>query len=55
MVATGAITAAVGPATSFTAAAAACDPLLHVWNGGQGKLTFFFVDQAPSHECLGGN
>ena len=55
MVATGAITAAVGPATNFTAAAAACDPLLHVWNSGQGKLTFFFVDQSPNHECLGGN
>ena len=25
-----------------------CNPLLHVWNGGQGKLTFFFVDQAPN-------
>jgi hypothetical protein len=55
MVATGAITAAVGSATNFTAAAEACDPLLHVWNGGQGKLTFFFVDQVPNHECLGGN
>jgi hypothetical protein len=55
MVATGAITAAVGSSTNFTAAASACDPLLHVWNGGQGSLTFFFVDQAPNHLCLGGN
>ncbi|HTU98244.1 MAG TPA: hypothetical protein VMF14_20510 [Solirubrobacteraceae bacterium] len=55
MVATGAITAAVGAANDFTAPAAACDPLLHVWNSGQGKLTFFFVDQAPNHLCLGGN
>ncbi len=39
-------------ATDFTAAAAPCDPLLHVWNSGQGKLTFFFVDQAPNHLCL---
>jgi hypothetical protein len=54
MVASGFITAAVGSATNFTAAAQACDPLLHVWNGGQGKLTFFFVDQVPNHECLGG-
>jgi hypothetical protein len=53
-VATGSITAAVGSATDFTAAAAPCDPLLHVWNSGQGKLTFFFVDQAPNHECLNG-
>lgn len=55
LVATGAITAAVGSATDFTAAAQSCDPLLHVWNSGQGKLTFFFVDQAPNHLCLNGN
>lgn len=55
MVATGSITATVGSATNFTAAGQACDPLLHVWNSGQGKLTFFFVDQSPNHECLGGN
>ena len=55
MVATGAITAVVGSATDFTAAAQTCDPLLHVWNSGQGKLTFFFVDQAPNHQCLNGN
>jgi hypothetical protein len=54
LVATGFITASVGAANNFTAAGSACDPLLHVWNGGQGKLTFFFVDQAPNHECLGG-
>jgi hypothetical protein len=55
MVASGFITAAVGSATNFTAPAQSCDPLLHVWNGGQGKLTFFFVDQAPNHLCLDGN
>jgi hypothetical protein len=54
LVATGAITAAVGSATKFTEAGLPCDPLLHVWNSGQGKLTFFFVDQAPNHECLNG-
>ena len=54
LVATGAITASVGAANNFTAAGAPCDPLLHVWNSGQGKLTFFFVDQAPSHLCLNG-
>lgn len=54
LVATGSITATVGSSTNFTAAGAACDPLLHVWNSGQGKLTFFFVDKAPNHECLGG-
>ncbi len=45
MVATGAITAAVGFANNFANAGAACDPLLHVWNAGQGKLAFFFVDR----------
>jgi hypothetical protein len=52
-VATGWITAALGSATDFKAAAAACDPQLDVWNSGQGKLTFFFVD-TPTHQCLGG-
>jgi hypothetical protein len=55
LVATGSITATVGSATDFTAAGQPCDPLLHVWNSGQGKLTFFFVDQAPNHLCLNGN
>jgi len=53
LVATGAITATVGAAKDFTAAGTACDPLLHVWNGGQGKLTFFFVD-TDTHQCLNG-
>jgi hypothetical protein len=55
-VATGSITALVGPETDFTNAGAPCNPFLHVWNGGGGKLTFFFVDttgQTP-HSCLGG-
>lgn len=52
-VATGWITASVGSATNFTAAGTACDPDLDVWNSGQGKLTFFFVD-TPTHQCLGG-
>lgn len=52
-VASGHITAAIGSAKDFTAAGAACDPVLDVWNGGQGKLTFFFVD-TPTHQCLQG-
>ncbi len=55
-VATGYITAALGPANNFAtnaAGVAACDPDLDVWNSGQGKLTFFFVD-TPTHVCLGG-
>ncbi|MGH2877547.1 MAG: hypothetical protein ACRDLV_14950, partial [Solirubrobacteraceae bacterium] len=58
LVASGWITALVGPANDFgpsgNAATGACDPLLHVWNSGQGKLTFFFVDQGTKHQCLGG-
>lgn len=53
LIASGAIKAVLGSATDFTAPGAACDPLLHVWNGGKGKLIFFFVDQG-SHQCLGG-
>ena len=55
-VATGYITAVLGPANNFAPNAkgvATCDPLLDVWNSGQGKLTYFFVD-TPTHVCLGG-
>ena len=52
-VATGYITAALGPANDFTAPGSPCDPVLDVWNGGQGKLIFFFVDTA-AHQCLNG-
>jgi hypothetical protein len=54
-VATGYITATVAPAAPFTAAGSQpnCNPLLDVWNGGQGKLTFFFVDQG-THQCVNG-
>ncbi len=54
LVATGYITAVLGSQSNFQAPGTACDPLLHVWNGGPGKLVFFFADQAPNHECLGG-
>jgi hypothetical protein len=52
-VASGFITASVGAKNNFAQAGSACDPLLDVWNSGQGKLTFFFVD-TPTHQCLGG-
>ena len=57
LVASGFITAILGPETDQTATAAGqapCDPLLDVWNGGQGKVVFFFVDQAPNHLCANG-
>jgi hypothetical protein len=53
LVASGSIKATLGSATDFTQPGSACDPELHVWNGGKGKLIFFFVDTA-SHQCLGG-
>lgn len=55
-VASGWITAKLGPSNNFSTSApgtADCDPALDVWNGGQGKLSFFFVD-TPAHECLNG-
>ncbi len=51
-VATGDITAVLGNQHDFTTAGSPCDPNLHVWNGGQGKLTFFFV-VTPTHQCVG--
>jgi hypothetical protein len=51
-VATGDITAVLGNQTNFTTAGSPCDPNLHVWNGGQGKLIFFFV-VTPTHQCVG--
>jgi hypothetical protein len=56
LIATGAVTAILGPAADQSATApgqAPCDPLLHAWNGGQGKVVYFFVDQG-SHLCANG-
>jgi hypothetical protein len=53
-VASGYIDATLGSPTNFaTSVGQACDPSLDVWNGGPGKLVFFFVETA-SHQCLGG-
>jgi len=52
-VATGYITASIGSKSNFAASGTPCDPLLDVWNSGQGKLTFFFVD-TPTHQCVAG-
>jgi hypothetical protein len=57
LIATGSITAIVGPENNQAVGApgsASCDPLLHAWNGGGGKLVFFFVDQLPDHGCYNG-
>lgn len=53
LIAKGYINAELGAATDPTAGGQACDPELDVWNGGKGKLIFFFVDEG-SHQCLGG-
>lgn len=54
-VASGGITAILGPVADQSASApgtAPCDPALHVWNAGPGKLVFFFVDSSPA-TCAG--
>ena len=50
--ATGDIVAALGPKNNFQTPGTPCTPQLDVWNSGQGKLTFFFVDTA-THPCIG--
>ena len=50
LVATGAITAILGPVADPSTTdpnQIPCNPLLHVWNGGGGKIVFFFVEQVP--------
>jgi hypothetical protein len=57
LVAKGSIKALLGSATdlSTSATAGSCNPNLDVWNGGQGKLAFFFVPTlSGAHACLGG-
>jgi hypothetical protein len=54
LIATGSITAILGPTQDPSASdpnQIPCNPLLHAWNGGGGKIVFFFVDQAPDHSC----
>jgi hypothetical protein len=56
LVATGSITALLGPEADQSSSApgvAPCNPDLDVWNAGQGKVVFFFVDQG-THLCDGG-
>lgn len=53
LMATGSIQALLGSSTDFSAAGQSCDPVLDVWNSGQGKMTYFFVT-TPTHQCLGG-
>ena len=53
LIATGSITATLGPLQNTSVSnpdTLKCDPLLHAWNGGGGKVVFFFLD-APGHTC----
>jgi hypothetical protein len=49
LVATGPVTAMLGP-PNLAQPGTPCDPLLHVWNAGPGKLAFFFLTDA-THSC----
>ncbi len=54
MVATGTLTASIGPQiTPTVAAGTGCSVLLDVFNGGHGKLAFFFRTNA-THVCFNG-
>jgi hypothetical protein len=56
MVGSGYITSILGPTSNTSTSAPGtveCDPLLHQWNGGNGKVVNFFVIQAPNHTCDG--
>jgi hypothetical protein len=51
LVATGPVNALLG-SPDLTTAGSACNPFLHVWNAGGGKLWFFFTTSAK-YACLG--
>jgi hypothetical protein len=53
MVGSGDLIAAIGPQEDFSSPGTPCDPALHVWNSGGGRLTFFPVENR-THVCLGG-
>jgi hypothetical protein len=56
MIANGSITSVLGPTADTSTSAPGtieCDPLLHEWNAGQGKVALFFVIQPPNHSCDG--
>jgi hypothetical protein len=49
LVATGPVTSALGD-SSLQGMGSPCNPFLHVWNGGKGKLWFFFTTDS-THQC----
>lgn len=52
LVAEGPVSATLGSGSTGAGGGTACNPFLHVWNSGPGKLTFFFV-VFGSHQCAG--
>ena len=52
MIAGGPVTSLLGPGSNLKAAGSPCDPFLHIYNGGHGKVVFFFVT-IPGHACGG--
>jgi len=52
LVATGPVSAKLGSPALTEAGTAPCNPFLQVWNGGKGKLWFFFTTNA-THQCAG--
>jgi hypothetical protein len=54
LVAQGPVTGLLGPGNDGSASHhTPCDPYLHVYNSGQGKLTYFFNTIPPTHTCAG--
>jgi hypothetical protein len=51
LVATGPVNAVLGDPT-LTGPGTPCNPFLHVWNGGKGKLWFFFTT-GGKYQCAG--
>jgi hypothetical protein len=49
LVGTGPVQSALGNST-LTGMGSPCNPFLHIWNGGKGKLWFFFTTDA-THQC----
>jgi hypothetical protein len=51
LVAQGPVNAKLGPGTTLVGAGTPCNPYLHVYNGGKGKLWFFFNIIPPKYTC----
>lgn len=52
LVAQGPVNSTLGAGATGAGGGTPCNPYLHVWNSGQGKLTFFFVNFGK-YQCAG--